>query len=192
MDAGLIAALGSVSVTGILLVTVELPDHTIRWTDGGFVAWGENIYEEVDDTFGVLSSLEEVNDGVEDSATTWAFDMMANPSVFPDLIAPDVQGSVVTVHFGAVERSTGLLIGEPDLLQRVELDQPTGTFMGESDPLTWGCCTEEARMLEESDEQRLTDAFHQSVWPGELGYANVTNVKRKMYWRADDPNDAIK
>lgn len=191
MDAGLIAALGGSSVTGVLLVTVELPDHTIRWTDGGFVVWGANTYEEVDETYGVLSSLEEVEDGVDDSATTWAFDMMTDPAVVPSLIVPGVQGSVVTVHTGAVQRSTGLLIGEPDLIQRVELDQPTGSFLSRSDPLTWGCCTEEARMLEESDEQRLTDAFHQSVWPGELGYVNVTNIKRKLYWRADEPNNAI-
>lgn len=191
MEAGLIAALGGPSVTGVVLVTLTLPGHTIRWTDGGFVKWGAETYEEVDAVYGVLSSLEDVEDGVDDSATTWSFDMMPPPSALAALIQPGVQGSVLTSHFGAVDRQTGLLIGEPDLLQRVELDQPNGTFMGSGDPLTWACVTEEARMLEESDEQRLTDAFHQSVWPDELGYVNVTGIKRKMYWRADDPSNAI-
>lgn len=191
MDASLIAALGGPSVTGVLLVTLELPDHVIRWTDGGFVVWDGDLYEEVDQTYGVLASVEDVEDGVDDSATTWSFEMVPPPAALAALIAPAVQGSVLTSHLGAVDRQTGLLIGEPDLIQRVELDQPNGTFMGQGDPLTWACVTEEARMLEESDEQRLTDAFHQSVWPDELGYVNVTGIKRKMYWRADDPSNAI-
>lgn len=191
MDAALIAALGGPSVTGVLLVTLDLPSHTIRWTDGGFVVWDGNLYEEIDSSYGVLASVEDVEDGVDDSATTWSFEMVPPPQAQAALIAPAVQGSVLTSHLGAVDRLTGLLIGEPDLIQRVELDQPNGSFMGRGDPLSWACVTEEARMLEESDEQRLTDAFHQSVWPLELGYANVTGVTRKMYWRADDPSNAI-
>jgi hypothetical protein len=49
------------------------------------------------------------------------------------------------------------------------------------------CGTEEGRLLEENAERKLSDSFHQAVWPGELGLEFVTTVTRKIYWRANDP-----
>jgi hypothetical protein len=105
-------------------------------------------------------------------------------------IDPVEQGSLVTIHLGTVNPATGLLIGEPELLFRGELDQPR-LASGQSQTLIFDCITEEARMLEPNEEQRLTDSFHQSVWPGELGYDKVTELEQTVFWRADDPRGAI-
>jgi hypothetical protein len=43
-------------------------------------------------------------------------------------------------------------------------------------------------MLEPNEERIQSDAFHQSVWPGELGYEHQTSAKRKVFWRADAPD----
>ena len=190
MDADLIEALEGIAPTEVLLVTIVLPDDTIRWTDGGFVVWDSNTYQDEDATWGALSAVEEIEDGVTGSATVCALSINAPPDSLADWTAVDVQGSVVTVHLGAVDRATGLLIGEPELLIRCELDQPR-LGVGGSVSLIYDCITEEARMLEPNEEQRQTDSFHQTVWPGEKHYEFVTDVRRKIYWRADNPNNAV-
>lgn len=190
MDAALIAALEAASPTEVLLVTIALPGHTVRWTDGGFVAWGADTYQVLDETYGEFGGCEAIEDGADTQATVCAVTFLCDQDAIAELIEPEVQGSLVTIHLGAVNRTTGALIGEPDLLFRGELDQPR-LGIGPGQSLIYDCITEEARMLEPNEEQRLTDSFHQSVWPGELGFEFVTDLEQKVYWRADDPNNAI-
>ena len=190
MDPDLIDELEGPAPLGVHLVTVTLPGDTIRWTDGGFVVWDAQTYREVDATFGTLSELEAVEDGAGDQATSWAITIMPPIAAVTDLAAEEAQGSVITLHLGAVDRATGLLVGGPELLQRVELDVAS---LGVSSDLTVNleCITEEARMLEPNEERIQSDAFHQKVWPGELHYEFQTRAKIKVYWRADDPNNAL-
>lgn len=188
MDAALITALEAAAPTEVLFVTVSLPsDVTIRWTNGGFAEWDGETYQAEDATYGLLSSVEEITDGVTGEATVCALTIDCDATALALLVAPTVQGSLVTVHLGAVNRSTGALIGEPELLFRGELDQPR-LSVGEG-TLVYDCITEEARMLEPNEEQRLTDSFHKSVWPGDLGYANVVETEAEVYWRQDDPRN---
>lgn len=172
------------------LVTVELPEHTIRWTDGGFVRWGADVYRARDARFGVLSSIGEIVDGVDDDASPVEIRVIP-PTLesLDDLIASDAQGGVVTIHLAGVDEETGALIGEPYRLHRGRLDRPIvaiGAMI-----LTYEILTAEALGLEPSEDQRLNDAFHQSVWPGERGYEHQTDGTKKVYWRDDDPNNAI-
>lgn len=190
MDSTLRTELEKISFTEVLLITVALPDGTIRWTDGGTVVWEGQVYTARDATYGAILGMEPIEDGVDTQATVCALTLAPKDSTaFNALIAPGVQGSPVTVHLGAVNRSTGALIGEPDLIVRLELDQPRIAAGGAQ--MVFDCITEEARMLEPNEERRLTDVFHQLAWPGELGLSNVTAVKQHRYWRADRPNNAI-
>lgn len=190
MDADLIAELASAAPITVLLVSVEIDEGTtVRWTDGGFVFWGDDLYEAKTE-FGVVSEISELSDGVDGEASSASLTVLpADDEAFGVLIDPATQGATVNISLGAVDFQTGALIGEPDLLLRCEVDVARLTRTGEA--LILDCITEEARMLEVNDERRLTDSFHQSVWPGELGYANVTGLDTKIYWRANDPNNAI-
>lgn len=172
------------------LVTVVLPAATIRWTDGGFVKWGDDFYRAKDATYGVLDSIGEIVDGVDDDASPVEIGIIP-PSLesLDDLIAADAQGGVVTIHIGAVDETTGLLIGEPYRLHRGRLDRPV-VNMGAM-TLTYEILTAEALGLEPNEDQRQSDAFHQSIWPGERGYEHQTEGSKKVYWRDDDPNNAI-
>ncbi len=184
MDAALIAALEAAAPTEVVLVTITLSGATIRWTNGGFVEWDSETYEAEDATYGFLSSVEEITDGVTGEATVCAIGINCDATALALLVAPAVQGSLVTVHLGSVNRATGALIGEPELLFRGELDQPR-LSVGDGS-LIYDCITEEARMLEPNEEQRLTDSFQKSVWPGDDGYEAVVETEAEVYWRQDD------
>lgn len=193
MDSSLIAALGGASPTLIHLVTITLSGATVRWLDAGgsgFVVWGANTYKAEDATYGALGAIGAIEDGADGQATVCDLTILCDGTAMALWIDPAEQGSLVTIHLGTVNPSTGLLIGEPELLFRGELDQPR-LSSGQSQTLIYDCITEEARMLEPNEEQRLTDSFHQSVWPGELGYDKVTELEQTVFWRADDPRGAI-
>jgi len=181
-------ALGAAAPTLVHLVTIDALG--IRWTDGGFVSWSGNLYASEDATYGWLGGMGAIEDGADGQATVCDLTILCDDTALSLWIDPTVQGSVVTIHLGALDRDTGLLIGGPDLLFRGELDQPR-LMSGVGQALIFSCITEEARMLEPNEEQRLTDSFHQSVWPGDLGCEHVSDVEKKIYWRANDPNNSI-
>ncbi len=193
MDASLITALQGAAPTLVHLVTVTLSGATVRWMDtggSGFVVWSGNTYSAEDATYGALGAIGAIEDGADGQATVCDLTILCDATAMALWIAPERQGSLVTVHLGAVNPSTGVLIGEPELLFRGELDQPR-IAAGRGQTLIFDCITEEARMLEPNEEQRLTDSFQKAVWPGDLGNEHITDVEKKIYWRATDPNSAI-
>lgn len=191
MDLDLIEELSSKAPMTALLYTWVLSDSvTIRWTDGGFLRWGGNLYR-AKTTYGVISRTDEIVDGIDNEVTSCGIDVLpADQDAYDAMVAYEAQGSVITQHLAAVDFATGLLIGEPDLLLTSEVDEVT--VAAAAGGITIHTITEEARMLEPDDQRRATDAFHQSIWPGELGYSNKTTLRRKRYWRLDNPNNAIR
>ena len=191
MDSLLVADLEGAAPVIAHLITLALPDRTVRWVfEGGFVMWDEDLYAFTDEVYGNPAMLGEIEDGATENASPLDLGIICDTEALTALIEPEVQGSLVTVHLAAVSFETGMLVGEPELIARAELDQPSLTA-GPALGLRFSCITEEARMLEPNEDQRLTDSFHKSVWPGELGFEHVTDIERKIYWRADDPNNAI-
>lgn len=190
MDLITVAAFEEASPTGGVLVNMALPGRTVRWTDRGFVVWDGDTYA-VEDEYGTLSSVEAIEDGQIDGATVCALTVL--PADFDALAAlsdPDAQGSIVTVHLAAVDRATGLLIGEPELLFRGEIDQPR-LGVGSELTLHLDLITQEARLLEPNEQRRLTDSHHRLAWPDENGFENVVAVKKPIFWRQDDPRNAV-
>lgn len=189
MHADMIAALRA-AATRVHLVTVEMPDaYTIRWTDGGVVKWGSDTYRAKDTTFGSLHSIGDITDGIEVDGEPVTLTIMP-PSLasMADLAAADAQGGAVEIHLVALV--DGLIAGEPYLLFKGELDQPS-LRPGDERLLDYDVIPAEARALRTSEEQRQTDAFHQLRWPGELGQQFATDGTKLTYWREDDKPNAL-
>ncbi|MGV8954237.1 MAG: hypothetical protein ACOH2M_24275 [Cypionkella sp.] len=190
MHADLIAAMKA-GWPIVHLVTVTLPGHTIRWTDGGFVKWGANTYRVRDATYGVLDSISDITDGIDDDAAPVQI-VITPPDLtsLATLASSDAQGGWVTIHVAAKNPTTGLLVDEPYQIHLGELDQPR-IRPGKTRALAYDIITGEARGLQPNEEQRQTDAFHQYIWPGELGDEYATDGTKLSRWRSDDPRNAI-
>ncbi|KQY96405.1 hypothetical protein [Brevundimonas sp. Root1423] len=174
------------------LVTVTLPDHTIRWTlERGFVKWGGQTYKARDPIYGVLDEISDITDGIDDDASPVQITITPpDLTSLEALAASDAQGGWVTVHLACKNPSTGLIVANPYQLHLGELDQPR-LRPGKSRKLEYDIITGEARGLQPNEEQRQTDAFHQFIWPGELGNEYATDGTKRVYWRADEPRNAI-
>lgn len=174
------------------LVTAILPDATIRWTlEGGFVAWDGNIWAARDATYGALDSISEITDGIDDDAAPVTLGIIPPTlSSIADLASADAQGAAVTIHLAGIDRETGLIAGEPYLLFIGELDQPR-LLDGRERRLEYDILPADAFGLQPNEEQRQSDAFHKSIWTDERGYEHQTEGRKIVFWRDDDPNNAI-
>lgn len=190
MDLALFEALRS-GKKAVHLATVELPGYTIRWMlETGFVNFDGQIYRKLDPLFGTLDEIGEIKDGVDDDSSP--VELTISPpdlASLEDLAGADAQGGKVQIHLGAISEETGLLVGTPYRLHVGFLDRPV--WSPGDHTLAYDVLTAEALALEPNEEQRQSDAFHQYVWPGERGYEYQTDGTKIVYWRDDDPNNAI-
>ena len=63
-----------------------------------------------------------------------------------------------------------------------ELDVPTVTWDANDRRLEFKATSIAERLFATEEGKRLSDAFHQKVWPGELGLAFVTDVETYVPW----------
>ncbi len=171
-------------------VTVSLPGHTIRWTDAGFARWGSGVWKARDPIFGTLHEISDITDGIDDDASPVTL-TITPPSMaaLEAMASADAQGGWVVIHLAAIDPATGTL-ATPYQLHMGELDQPR-LAAGKVRRLEYDIITGDARGLQPNEEQRQSDAFRQLIWPGERGDEFATEGTKLVYWREDEPRNAV-
>lgn len=175
-----------IGLTG--LCKIELPDATIRLTDGGFIVWGGETYRSKDDVFGTIASIDELTEGV--SSEVPALDIVmfpANTAAAADLSQPGFQRSRVTFWLAEFDRETGWLDGEPDVLFDGQIDQTALSCGRDSRELTMTIVSTAERLFERNIGNSLTSAFHKSIWPGETGHDNAAGLGKPVAWGVEAP-----
>lgn len=179
MDAALAAAYGARVWTRALLVRLDLPDETYCLTDGGYAYYDGNYYLGAEPTLGLFVGLSGLTSGM--GSQTTRVDIRIAPksnSAASILGSPSTQGSRVRVWRSAIDRSTGLLIGEPVLRFDGEIDQPRFAVGPNDRTLTIACGTQSARQLEENADWRANHSFHTTRWTGENGMVRVAGITK--------------
>jgi hypothetical protein len=176
-----------------LAFEVNLPDGALRLLDGsGEVTFGGHTFKGADDTFGVVGGLEPFNDGVAAEAPSLQVTINApTNTAAATLAAADAQGSVVHLWLGVLNPLDMSVIGDPYLLFSGELDQGVVRVSKGARSVTLECVSAWERFFEDDEGIRLNDAWHQSVWPGELGLEFVTETQRQLPWGQDSPTPAV-
>lgn len=171
---------------------IEFPDHTTRLLDSaGYVTINGEAYKGRDPIDGILYSIDSISDGSGDDAP--AIRIILSP---PDdassltVLSPNTQGSRVTVMMGAIDTITGILVGAQEIFYG-ELDQPSLQVDGNMTQLVLECVSAFERFFDDDEGTRLTDAWLQSVWPGDKGLQYVTDIERQIPWGADAPLPAV-
>jgi hypothetical protein len=165
------------------LLKIELPDHTIRLTDGGVVWWEGEKYAAEDDQFGTLAGAEAVTEQVNDEAPAGKLMLMPPSGITAaDLFQPESQGSPVRFWLAQIDPETGLIVGTPEL-----------TFDGQIDSLTLRVGADELaveieftsaaeRLFMVREGNVLSPRFHALAWPGEKGFDHATDVQQAVPW----------
>lgn len=184
MDPALAAALATSRPLYFAWAEIVLPGATLRLLDGSAeVPMRGGTFVGRDPVYGVLDSVKGLSDSVGDSAPGVTLGLIpASDTALSVLLDPAIQGSPVTLGIGVLNMATGLPIGEPFVLFVGELDVPTPKWSENDRRLEWSVVSIGERLFQIEEGRRLSDAFHQKVWPGELGLGFVTDVEAWVPW----------
>jgi hypothetical protein len=165
-------------------VEINLPGYDVLLLDGAAqLMIGSRKFVGRDQTYGVLDTLKGLGDGLGDKAPSVTMGLKVPLSTsLAALLDPAVQGSAVTISFGAIDPWTGLAVSLPKTLLSGELDVPTVTWDANTRDLEYKITTDADRLFATEEGNRLSDSWHQGVWPGELGLAFVTDVETTVPW----------
>lgn len=190
---GMDAALAGDRALVTLLIETILPAHTMRLlVGGGAIAWGGNSYGSTDSVFGTLGAIDAIEDGDGDQAPALAMTLVPpNTTTAATLCDPSYQGSSNKVWLAGIDPATGLLVPDPYLLFAGQIDQPTLNVSRGGLTVDFECVSQFELLLEDDEGARLSDAFQQSIWPGETGFANITGIERDIYWGLASPSGSI-
>lgn len=190
MEAALIAERRKATSIRCILVRIAAPGGPICWTDGGIAIYdageGWEIYYGEHPVYGSLSSVTGVTNGSGDQTTRPDLGLLPLDDVAASVLgSPLIQGSKVQIWSGAIDRASGLLVSTPKLEFTGKVDQPAVTA-GRSLTMSMRLITDGSLQKEANADYRQNHAAHTRAWPGENGYANVSNAvqaTRSMEWR---------
>lgn len=185
MDATYKAALEGAAFTSFTAVSIG---GSVYLVDGADITISAQLYTGLHATYGALGEVEPVSDGADGQAT------LVNVTLLPPsmaaigtFLAAFPQGTAINIYQGAVNTSTGAVIGTPEQLLQGELDVAEVSIGEGSFGLTLRVITEMTRLLERNEERKMSDAHHQSCFSGELGENFANGLVKKINWRVSDP-----
>ncbi len=170
-------------------VRIAFPDYTLRVLDGsGELDIGGETYVGLDPVFGVLDTIgvHEETIGEEAPELTIGF-LPPDAAAAADLASGLMQGSQVQIMLGAFDPATNSVVGTPEQIFLGEIDVPTLELSKGQRSVSYTVVSVFERLFEVNEGERASDGWHQSIWPGELGFEYVTGTVKNLYWGAKRP-----
>jgi len=170
------------------LVEMQLPGRTVRLCDGGFVQWGANLFTSSDSAFGTIESVESISEGIGDEAPGARLTLL--PTSTADaaaLFQSSAQGKPIKFWLAEVNRSTGVIVGTPELMFWGIIDF-MGIQLGKSSrkvEVEFVAAPDLLFLVREGNV--LSPRFHQNAWPGELGFDHCTGNGIQVPWGVSGP-----
>jgi hypothetical protein len=176
----------------LLFVGVEIALTSGGWLrlfgGSGEITVGGKTFLGDDPTFGVLSTLEAVQDGMGDQAPALRVTILPKTADAGAILGgQNMQGQSVGVWMASLDRSTGGSLDVPLLIFSGEVDQGVITVGQGTRAISLDCVSVWERLFDNDDAVRLTNAYHQKCWPGETGFEFVTSISRQLPWGQDLP-----
>lgn len=186
------SAMSARSVLMFCAVEIALPGYNLRLLSGpSEVTFDGRTFRGKDATYGVLGGVEEIADAEDGEAPEITITILPpTMASAASLASPAAQFSAVTVWVGALDLITGAVIPDPMVVFAGEVDVPTLSGDETSRVLQYSVTSVFELLFEVDEGANLNNAFHQSVWPGELGFEYVTEVQRQLPWGAEAPRPA--
>lgn len=183
----------------VLMIEADLPGGPMRLFFGsGAIPWPDPAaptdptkvrwFRDTDDTYGQLAAVDEISDGDDDEAPPFTFTMLPwSDAAAAAICSPANQGSEVFVWLGALSPTTYQLLPDPTLLGFYEWDIATLSPDHNAREVEIECVSAFDILLEDDEGSRLSDAFLQSITPGDTGCSNVTGLEELRYWGMATP-----
>jgi hypothetical protein len=148
-------------------------------TSGGQVTFDSNTYTSEDSSFGFLSFISAFEDGDVNVASSpeFTFEIPSDAGIV-DVTASDVPGSEWVLYWGAVDPSTGAVVGTPEELARGFLNKAFLAVSESRRQVKFTTYTREQFQLIRRGVRLVEDPVLNPLMP---------TLPRKIYWRASEP-----
>lgn len=176
-------------IFGAVEIAIPSLSTPLRLVDGSAVITflGRTFYG-IDPVFGVLAAIDHIQDGTGDQAPEVRINLMPPSATAAATLAnPAMQGSAVNIWVGVVTPATGLVVADPTLVFSGEVDTATLKGGSKGAELELAVVSVFERFFDIEEGARLSDGYHQALWPGELGLQFATGVQKTIYWGQDTP-----
>ncbi len=172
-------------ITICALMTIELPDRTVRMCDGAFVKWGADVFDCYDEDFGVIGSASTFEEKTGDEAPGGNLTFLPpSSSAATSLSDPAYQGARMRFWLAEVNPETGIVTGTPELTADLAIDTVTLKVSRGTRSVDIEFESAAKRLFMVLRGNALNDRFQQACYPGELGMANATGMPRSTAWGA--------
>lgn len=177
-------ALAARRVMIVWLTEIILPDHTIRLADGSIaVDWAGNVFAGSDPTYGAFDTADDVSEAVGDSAPGGVVTLnVPTIAAAVALCQSANQGAAFNIYEAVVDYDTGEVVPDPDLQFAGEIDTADLLIDVGSQKVQMGIGSVWDRLLEADEGARLSDSFQKSIFPGDMGLANMSGTLINELW----------
>lgn len=172
-------------------VKIVAPFGTLRLLDGEATIEVEGETYTGGSDYGDLIAAESVTDGDGNTAPRLKLGLQVYDNTkIPLWLAPENQGSPVTIWLGVLNRDDGSALAE--VVFRGELDCADMFIDRHKSEACLEVCSYLERFFDNDEGVRMNDAWHQSIWPGEKGLDQITAINRQWPWGIGGGGTAFK
>ncbi len=172
------------------LMELETIGRTVRLCDGGLLDWpGRGMFVSIDEEFGTIGSVDAPAESIGDESAggRLTIDVPTTEAAI-DLAQAEMQGKALRFWLAEVDASTGLMIGTPEKMFEGQVDTVSISLGLNERSVVIEYVDAAERLFAIREGNVLTSRFHQTAWPGELGFDHCTGVGLQVPWGVSGPS----
>jgi hypothetical protein len=174
LTAAMVTEFTSDMLSPIILIDAEFDSGNVRlWTGYGDITFDGNTYQGGGDLLGV-SVIDEV-ESIEANNVTLSLSGIPS-SLISTALTEQYQDRPVRVYFGALDESTGALIGDPELMFRGRMDVMRIQEAGDTATISVKC-ENNLIILTRNKERRYTDSDQKLDYPNDTFFDQVDSIQ---------------
>ena len=183
-------------ITLVGLMKLEAPGGDVNLCDGAFVYFdagsGSERYTSQHAVFGSLGDPEPFDSGFGDSAEGWSLTLVPNPVAdLGDWYRADLRDSRVRFWLGEVDPD-GKTVSSSELVADMLVDVPSRVIAADgSVTLELDLISRGERLFLVNEGNVASERFHKSIWSGENGFNNCTDVPIPVAWGVAGPTAGV-
>lgn len=187
MTPGMIAGLRADRILIAGLIKVALDGYDLLLCDGSAaITFGSDVYTGDDETYGTIGEIETISESIGDSAPGVDMTFLPPSLAAAVALANALPDRMVWMWMALVDPDTGIVVPDPDLRFVGEVDTVVIEHTRGRIEVKVSIVSVFDRLLEPDEAIVMSDTFHQSIFPGETGFANQTGTPIDRIWGPGD------
>lgn len=175
-------ALADRNLTMSAFLKLELPGGDVRLCDGGVIKFGGEIYTKRHPVWGAIAEVPPAEAALGDFAPGGAIALNPSPDApLSVLLADAVRQSRVRAWWGEVDGDSNT-VTSATLLGDWIVDLPRLRVARGVRTIALEMITRAERLFLTNRGNVCSPRFHKSIWPGEKGFDNCTDVPVSVAW----------